>query len=356
MKPPIDCPLSYRGERICPVSCPCYMEQTCKVVANKKMKKRKECSECSDGETISIGSTLWMKCKHQDGMGTINSVCNLETKKIPKTSFRRQIVMSLDVVICTKDRSHLLMDCANMINQLISYNNFYIFEGSLKPNLRILDSLKDKFNAKIVLVPHLKFGAVRNLIMTTCESDFVAMIDDDIRLEKDWENILIEEFVDKNVVAVSSKLIFEDQIISKLSWANKRISGGSGGAAIYDRKAILRLGNFNKNIHRGEDMELELRIQVAGFKWRKSQKTCAYHPTTVIEFLDRAKSNLAGWDFIMKNSKHRTRFMAKRFVSTFVMPIYYFWMTLDLRCAGIWFIYKMNSLLYYLSGRYKKWS
>lgn len=262
----------------------------------------------------------------------------------------------IDVVVCTKDRSHLLNDCTSMIDRLIPHKNIYVFEGSLKPNWKILNLLKDKFGIKVIHVPHLKFGAVRNLVMTTCKSDFVAMVDDDIRLEKDWFNVLMKEFEDQRVVAVSSKLIFEDPVISKLSWANKRISGGSGGAAIYDRKAILELGNFDDNIHRGEDMELELRIQATGEKWLKSQKTCAFHPTTVKEFLDRPKANVIGWDFIMRNSKHRTRFMAKRFASTFVMPIYYLWRTFDLRCAGIWFIYKMKSLLYYLSGRYLDWS
>jgi len=262
----------------------------------------------------------------------------------------------IDVCICSKDRSHNLLKCVSMVNKLIPHNKIYVFEGSLKPNWKILDLLKDKFGVKVVLVPYLKFGAVRNLIMTTCKSDFVAMVDDDIRLEKDWFSVLMKELEGTNVVAVSSKLIFEDPIVSKLSWANKRISGGSGGAAIYDRKAILEIGNFSKDIHRGEDMELELRIQAMGKKWLKSQKTCAYHPTTVKEFLDRPKANVVGWEFIMKNSKHRTRFMAKRFASTFVMPIYYFWRTLDLRCAGVWFIYKMKSLLYWLSGRYLQWS
>ena len=262
----------------------------------------------------------------------------------------------IDVVVCTKDRSHLLIDCVSMIDRLISHDNIYVFEGSLKPNWKILDLLKDKFGVKVVLVPYLKFGAVRNLIMTTCKNDFVAMVDDDITLSEDWFFTLMNEFMDERVVAVSSKLIFEDPIISKLSWANKRISGGSGGAAIYDRKAVLAIGNFNKKIHRGEDMELELRIQARGKRWVKSQKTCAYHPTTVKEFLDRPKADVCGWDFIMRNSKYRVRFMAKRFASTFIMPVYYFWRTLDIRCAGIWFIYKMKGLLYYLSGRYLDWS
>jgi glycosyltransferase involved in cell wall biosynthesis len=243
-----------------------------------------------------------------------------------------------------------------MVAELIPSNNIYIFEGSLHPNWTILDKLKNRFNVKVVLVPYLRFGAVRNLIMLTCKSDFVAMVDDDIQLEKDWFKVLMNEFADSKVVAVSSKLIFGDGVVAKLCWANKRTSGGSGGAAIYDRKAILELGNFNEKIHRGEDVELELRILNVGKKWVKSQKTRAYHPLTILEFLDRPKANVCGWDFIMKNSTCRVKFMLKRFASTFIMPVYYFWGTFDFRCAGLWLIYKMKALLYYLSGRYLNWS
>ena len=262
----------------------------------------------------------------------------------------------LDVVVCTKDRPQNLSKCISMIRNLIPYGKVFVFEGSTEPNWKILNELKERFDIEVVLVPFLKFGAVRNLIMETCKSDYVAMVDDDIRLKPDWFKVLMREFNDPSVVAVSSKLIFENKLISKLSWSNKRTSGGSGGAAIYDRNAVLELGNFDANVHRGEDMELELRIHAAGKQWLKTHKTWAYHPTTDREFLDRPKANVVGWDFIMQNSEHRTRFMAKRFASTFVMPVYYFWKTFDPRCAGVWFIYKMKSLLYYLSGRYLSWS
>ena len=262
--------------------------------------------------------------------------------------------LPISVVICSKDRPQNLLRCIQMVDRLIPCDKIYVFEGSLKPNWKVLDLLKDKFGVEVVLVPYLKFGAVRNLSMTTCKTDFVAMIDDDIHLEKDWFYVLMEEFTDKRVVAVSSKLIFDDPVISKLSWANTQTSGGSGGAAIYDRKAILKIGNFNKNIHRGEDMELELRIVASGQRWIKSNKTYALHPMYLQEFLSRAKANVVGWDFIMKESNHKTAFIVKRFGSTLIMPVYYFWKTFDLRCAGLWGIYKLQSLLYWLSGRYVK--
>ena len=161
-------------------------------------------------------------------------------------------------------------------------------------------------------------------------------------------------FRDDSVVAVCGKLVYEHALIGKLSHANTRNSGGSGGASIYDRQKVLDVGNFDPNIHRGEDMELELRIIANNQKWVKSTKTEAFHPMDVKTFLSRAKSNVVGWDFIMKNSSHKTAFITKRFGSTFVMPVYYFWKTFDLRCAGLWAIYKWQSLIYWLSGKYVK--
>jgi len=239
-----------------------------------------------------------------------------------------------------------------MISKLVPSKKIYVFEGSLKPNNSVLKKLTERFNVEVVKVPYLKFGAVRNLIMKRCTSRYVAMIDDDIFLEHDWFKTLMQEFDGSNVVAVSSKLIYGDGLIATLCEANKRTSGGSGGAAIYDREAILEIGNFNMNIHRGEDMELELRIHNAGKRWVKSQKTRAHHPVTLKQFLDRPKANVCGWNFIMQYSKLKWKFMGKRFASTFIMPIYYLWKTFDPRIATIWFTYKLKCLLYYLSRRY----
>ena len=258
----------------------------------------------------------------------------------------------VDVVVCTKDRPENLISCVEMIAKLIPYDTLYVLEGSLKPNYIVLDYLVSNFGVKMVYVPYLKFGAVRNLVMRICKTDYVAMIDDDITLAFDWYDKLMEEFKDDSVMAAGSRLILDHPLISKLSLANTRVSGGSGGASIYDVKKVLSVGNFDKNIHRGEDMELELRIVASGQKWVKSNKTFALHPITVREFLSRAKANVVGWDFIMRESRHKTVFMIKRFGSTLVMPTYYFWKTFDLRCAGLWAIYKWQSLLYWLSGRY----
>jgi glycosyltransferase involved in cell wall biosynthesis len=261
-------------------------------------------------------------------------------------------MVKLDLVVCSKDRPDNLAECIPRFSKQVPHDSFYVFEGSLNPNKTVLNRLEQDYGVKVVYVPGLKFGAVRALIMEHCSSDYVAMVDDDIFLSYNWLNGLLMDFEKPDVVAISSKLIYGDGLVRKLSMANLQISGGSGGAALYNRKAVLALGNFNSSIHRGEDMELELRIQRNGKRWLKSQKVYAYHPVSLMDFLNRPKANVCGWNFIMSYSKHKYWFITKRFASTFVMPVYYFWHTFDLRVAGFWFIYKMKALLYYLSGKY----
>lgn len=262
----------------------------------------------------------------------------------------------IDAVVCSKDRPHNLWDALEQINRLVPCDNILVYEGSINPPLDFHRDLARDFGAKFVYVPRLVFGAVRAKIMEESEADYVAMIDDDIVLSDNWVVTLMREFNDSGVVAVSCKLVYSHPLLKKMFLANSRISGGSGGAAIYDREAILRLGNFNKRIHRGEDMELELRIWAAGKKWVKCNGTYAFHPITLRQFLERPKGNVVGWDFIMKHNNHRLSFIAKRFGSALVMPVYYLWKTLDPRCAFLWAVYKLEALLYYLSGKYLDYS
>jgi glycosyltransferase involved in cell wall biosynthesis len=264
--------------------------------------------------------------------------------------------MKIDIIVCTKDRPDKLLNCVPKFKAQIPHDNFTVYEGSQKPCKQAVEVLEQQEGVTFRYVPKKLFGAVRKDALVNSDADYIAMVDDDIELSAGWFNGLMSEFNDPSVVAVSSRLVFCGEPISnKLSKANTRTSGGSGGAAIYKRKAIVELGNFNGNIHRGEDMELELRIQGAGKKWLKSQKVTAYHPIRNIqEFLGRPNANVVGWEFILQHSSHKYRFLATRFASIFVMPIYYFWKTGDLRASGVWFIFKMKALLSFLSGRYQK--
>lgn len=264
--------------------------------------------------------------------------------------------MTIDAAVCTKNRPRKVDSALLRIKDIKGINQIHVFDGS--ENFQNIITRKEKHkNVNIVVIPsEMLLGAIRNFIFTHIKTKYIAMIDDDIILEKGWIEVLMKEFQNSNVVAVSGKIVYVGGLLKKIFMANKRTTGGSGGAAIYDREAILNLGNFNKNIHRGEDIELELRIRASGKKWVKSQQIHAFHPSSLTEFLNRPKANIIGWDFIMKESKQKTSFILERFASTLIMPFYYTFRTLDPRAGGIIFIYKFKSLYYYLTKKYLEYS
>lgn len=264
---------------------------------------------------------------------------------------------TVDIVICTKDRPEKLRSCVSRFKRQIPHQKLIVYEGSLQPDKATLKYLEQFEDVEVRFVPHLLFGAIRKAALACSTADYVAMVDDDIYLCEGWfDGLLMEMEKDPYAIAVSSRLVYVGHpVVQKLSQANQRCSGGSGGAALYDREAVLAVGNFSENIHRGEDMELELRIQGAGLKWKKSQCVYALHPVgSIQEFLGRPNANVVGWNFIMQHSKHKWLFMTQRFASTLIMPFYYLWRTGDLRVSGVWFIFKMKALLSFLSGRYQK--
>lgn len=257
--------------------------------------------------------------------------------------------LSVDLVICTKDRDNLLAECVSRYASQLDYNNIIVMDSTADPDMNMLKKID---GVTWVFTPDVKLGYARNTALKHCSSDYVAMLDDDLLVSDQWQAQLLPAFYDPDVVAVSSKIIYGEGFIAKLFHSGLRERGGSGGCAIYNRKAVIELGGFNENIHRGEDTELERRIEKNGKKWIRNQDVLAFHPLTVKEFLVRPRANVCGWNFIMKHSQSKLKFIAKRFASIWVMPVYYFWRTLDPRILGCYFIYKLTSMLYYLSGRY----
>jgi len=261
--------------------------------------------------------------------------------------------MKIDVVICSKDRPELLKKCSKQIFHLVPYSNFFVYEGSTKKDEAILEAIAQEYKAKIVDVKGLPFGLVRHMAILNSDADYVAMIDDDVILTHDWFFKVMSMFKNKSVAASQGRLIYgSNNIITKISENALRDDGGSGGASIYDRKKILEIGNFNKKIHRGEDMELKLRMNKQGYQWAKNVDALSFHPVdSVKSFINRPKGDVIGWSFIMKNSNNRTRFMIERFASCLIMPIYYMWKTLDPRCGAIWAIFRWKGLILFLANK-----
>lgn len=264
--------------------------------------------------------------------------------------------MKIEVVVCTKNRPEKLASCVPRFKKQIPYDQFTVYEGSEHPSKPVIEHLEQEHDVTFRYVPQKLFGAVRHDSIAQSDADYICMVDDDIYLSKGWFEGLMRGFSDPNVVAMSSKLIYTGpKLLQRIFESNLKVSGGSGGASIYDRRKVLECGNFSNKIHRGEDMELELRIHAAGKKWVKNQRVKAYHPIDSIStFLRRPYANVVGWNFIMQYSKHKWRFIAERFASLLFMPSYYAIKTGDPRAFGVWFIYKWRALSCFLRGKYQR--
>lgn len=255
----------------------------------------------------------------------------------------------VDVVICTKDRPKRLCAAVAQARQLIPCNQIIVVDSSVRPPKKLLDSL----NVNYMFTPNAKLGFARQQGLRRASTEYVVFLDDDIKLEPDWFPKMFTTLTTSksNVLAVSSKVIFgyrTDKILEKLCTRANRGEGGSIGICLLKRAPILALGGFNLAVHRGEDLELHLRLKRDGFKWIREAKAVAYHPCTLKQYLKRARNNGFGYVLLWQTLHYRFRFITERFASTLLMPIYYGILTLDLRVLAYYFTGKIITLLTFL--------
>lgn len=255
----------------------------------------------------------------------------------------------VDTVICTKDRPELLRKSVQQANEFIPCNRIIVVDSSENPNKELLENLQVKW----ILTPNATLGYARQQGLLAASSTYVVSVDDDIILEKGWYRKMRAtiEKADSKVLAVSSRIIFgyeTDKIIEKMCAKANRGEGGSIGIALLKRQPILELGGFNPAVHRGEDLELHLRMKKHGYKWIRSRDAVAYHPCTLKQYLKRARNNGFGYVLLWRTLRCRFRFITERYGAALLMPIYYALLTLDMRVLVYYFASKMITLLTFL--------
>ena len=258
--------------------------------------------------------------------------------------------MKVDVIICTKNRPHLLRKAVQQARNSVPTNNVIVVDSTPNPNMNLLNSL----NVKLVFTPDVKIGYARQRGLMEATTKYVVFLDDDLELERNWFDPLFKELCsDEKVVAVSPKIVYgykTDPVLRKLFGGKYSTSkhGGSAGAAIMDRTKVLAIGGYNKNMHWGEDGELFMRIEKHGLKWLRIRAFTAHHPCTFKQHLQKALRNGAGMASIWKAGSDLPLFpwmvkMARRFL---VAPII---LTFARREPRILVYHSLYHLLYLLS-------
>lgn len=256
--------------------------------------------------------------------------------------------MKVDVIVCTKNKHTTLPKCVEQIREFIPYNKIIIVDSSENPNLNILN----KLGALLIFTPNAKLGYARQKGLDASTTDRVFYIDDDIILDKCAFGEMMKLFEEPNVIGVSGRVIYgwkSNKVLFKLYSRGRPIKhGGSGGLVILDRKEVLNLGGYNKNIHWGEDAELCHRIEQHGLVWTRALKAKGYHPCTFTQFLQRGKRNGEGYKVLWLFGKKLLPILVQLSGRTFFMPVYYTIQIRDPRILVYYFLYNMLFLCGFL--------
>jgi len=255
-------------------------------------------------------------------------------------------MLKSDVVIVTKDRPELLREAVAQVKKLIDFNCVIVVDSSENPDRTL-------FDVKFLSTPNATLGFARQQGLKVAESEYVIFLDDDIKLAEDWYPKMLEfiEGSDDDVLVVNSRIVFgykSNPIIQKLHSKSNRDEGGSIGISMLKREQVLALGGFNVHVHRGEDLELYMRLRQHGKRWLCQREAVAYHHCTFKRYIDRAIYDGFGYSIMWKSIDFRLRFVAERFASTWIMPVYYGMLCRDPKVFGVYFLAKIAMLFSFL--------
>lgn len=217
------------------------------------------------------------------------------------------------IIIPTKGKVEMLLDCINSFQEYCDKNKFTIFiadTGSspdeiqtIKTNIDLLD------NVKLIQYDYYNFAKINNDVVKNHVNDdheFVLFSNNDIKILNDVLTGMLSVFEkNKNAGTVGARLHFGDNTIqhngvfiykntkkdnsigvSHLNIKNyynyqintSQIFGNTGGLLMIRKNLFNSIGGFNENyISCFEDVELNISCLAKGFKNYNSGECVAYH-------------------------------------------------------------------------------
>jgi cellulose synthase/poly-beta-1,6-N-acetylglucosamine synthase-like glycosyltransferase len=118
---------------------------------------------------------------------------------------RDQFRPTCTVVICTRDRPAELNRCLKALAEL-DYPYFDVLVVDNAPSDDQARQVATRWGAAYVVEPVPGLSCARNLGAMTCTAEVVAYVDDDALAEPNWLSILMQEFKDPLVMAVTGSI------------------------------------------------------------------------------------------------------------------------------------------------------
>jgi len=198
--------------------------------------------------------------------------------------------MKVTVLICTYKRRQLLYNC---LKSLIGGgeelpDEIVIVDGEEGKVKNIVFEWQRKFS-KIILVPtkNMNLAASRNTGLPFCSGDIIAFTDDDIKVRTDWIK-KIRELHDRypDAAAIGGKVQsltdkFRDKIADLVIFPApeeaQRVTTLAAANISYKKEIIGKVGPFDEELFRGEDVDYNWRVLKAGGYIQYEPELLVYH-------------------------------------------------------------------------------
>ena len=113
--------------------------------------------------------------------------------------------LSCSVVICTRDRPHVLARALQALEQQ-TIRDFEILVVDNAPNGHPATEVTARYGVRRVVEPVPGLSRARNRGARCCKTDLVAYLDDDSLPATDWLERILAEFQDERVIAVGGRV------------------------------------------------------------------------------------------------------------------------------------------------------
>jgi len=211
----------------------------------------------------------------------------------------------ISVIILNHNGEEFLVDCLDSLIQqdypkdlidIVVADN-----GSTDGSIELIEK-KYKDVRIIKNEKNMGFGKGNNLAVAEVDSEFVAFLNNDMRVEKDWLSNLVFAIDEENgIVCTGSKILdwegehidFAGGIVNfmgmgvqkdykkrvaEVDVANKFIPFACGGAMLIKRDMFLSLGGFDEDyVFYNEDVDLGWRLWLKGLKVKFVADSVAFH-------------------------------------------------------------------------------
>ena len=228
----------------------------------------------------------------------------------------------VSVIVPTYNRKDLLALCLDSLEKQSYPSSLYevivVDDGSTDgTHLFLSDYCAKNPATKYFSQNNAGTGAARNHGLTKAIGEIICFTDDDCMLETDWIKNIVEAYKDETIGGVGGRIIAYSttEPLNAYSEKNKFFDQENlirvfaiGANSSYRAKVLSSLQGFDEYFSYSEDVDLGIRVQLAGYKLAYAPLAIVYHNhrSTARGILKQVYSYSKGYSLL--NKRYRSNF------------------------------------------------